>query len=88
MIGNSINDLSINDLGNSERLARLYDPAYVHRVGLLNGGAPMQVCVEGRMLDNDEGTGTTTYARTLVRCLDTVGAEALILGDGNGPKRR
>jgi glycosyltransferase involved in cell wall biosynthesis len=81
-------DDSISDLGNSERLARLYDPAYVHRVGLLNGGAPMQVCVEGRMLDNDEGTGTTTYARTLVRCLDAVGAEALILGDGNGPKRR
>jgi len=75
-------------LSNIERLARLYDPAYVHRVENLNGGAPVRVCIEGRMLNDGEGTGVSTYARTLCHCLGEAGAEALILGDGDGDRPR
>ncbi|MDF0490493.1 glycosyltransferase family 1 protein [Sphingomonas sp. H39-1-10] len=77
-----------DSLSNSERLARLYDPSYVHRVETLNGGAPVRVCIEGRMLKDNEGTGVSIYAHTLTRCLGEAGAEALILGDGNAPKPR
>lgn len=79
-----------DDLSNSERLRRLYDPAYVHRVETLNGGAPVRVCIEGRMLLEDEGTGVSTYARTLASCLSQAGAVPLILGEekGSAPRSR
>ncbi|MBV2150018.1 glycosyltransferase family 4 protein [Sphingobium sp. AS12] len=69
-------------LSNIERLARVYDPAYVHRVETLNGGSPVRVCIEGRMLNDGEGTGVSIYARTLCNCLGEAGAEALILDNG------
>ncbi|MGI9376340.1 MAG: glycosyltransferase family 4 protein [Tsuneonella suprasediminis] len=78
----------IEGLNNSERLARLYDPAYVHRVEVLNGGAPVRVCIEGRMLNDDEGTGVSRYAHTLINCLDEAGAQALVLGEGDGARPR
>lgn len=76
------------DLSNIERLSRLYDPTYVHRVETLNGGAPVQVCIEGRMLKDGQGTGVSNYARTLSQCLSEAGAEPLILGDGDSDRPR
>lgn len=75
-------------LSNIERISRLYDPAYVHRVETLNGGSPVQVCIEGRMLKDGQGTGVSNYARTLSQCLGEAGAEPLILGDGYGDQQR
>ncbi|RIA46306.1 glycosyltransferase involved in cell wall biosynthesis [Hephaestia caeni] len=40
------------------------------------------------MLNDGEGTGVSTYARTLCNCLSEAGAEALILGDGDGHRPR
>lgn len=73
---------------NSDRLEYLYDPSYVRRIETLNGGAPVRVCIEGRMLRDGEGTGVSTYARTLMHCLGKAGAEALVLGDGAGRRPR
>ncbi|HEX7853223.1 MAG TPA: glycosyltransferase family 1 protein [Sphingobium sp.] len=75
---------------NMERLRALYDPNYISRVETLNGDAPVQVCVESRMLHDPSGTGVATYARVLSRCLEAAGAEPLILDDGraSGPVRR
>lgn len=75
-------------VSNIERLSRLYDPAYVHRVEKLNGGMPVQVCIEGRMLNDGQGTGVSNYARTLSQCLNEAGAEPLILGDGDSDRPR
>ncbi|EKU73409.1 glycosyltransferase involved in cell wall biosynthesis [Hephaestia caeni] len=75
-------------LSNMERISRLYDPTYVYRVEDLNGGVPVQVCIEGRMLKDGEGTGVTNYARTLNQCLHEAGAEPLILGDGDSNRPR
>lgn len=67
---------------NIERLSALYDPAYVRRIETLNGGAPVQVCLETRMLQDGAGTGVATYARVLARALGDVGAEPMLLNDG------
>lgn len=77
-----------SDISNIERLSRLYDPTYVHRVATLNGGHPVQVCIEGRMLKDGEGTGVSNYARVLSQCLDEAGAQPLILGDGDSDRPR
>ncbi|MBO9579623.1 MAG: glycosyltransferase family 4 protein [Sphingobium sp.] len=69
-------------LSNSERLLSIYDPNFVRRVETLNGGAPVQVCLESRMLLDQSGTGVATYARVLASCLEGAGAKALILDDG------
>ncbi|WP_213979265.1 glycosyltransferase family 1 protein [Sphingomonas sp. dw_22] len=69
-------------MSNVERLRLLYDPNYVGHVGTLNGGAPVQVCMESRMLNDQSGTGVATYARVLADCLAAAGAEPLILDDG------
>jgi len=66
-----------------ERLRQLYDPDYVRRVDTL-GGAPVQVCLETRMLGADAGTGVATYARTLAACLPAAGASLLLLSDQAG----
>jgi glycosyltransferase involved in cell wall biosynthesis len=76
------------DISNEERLSRLYDPAYVHRVETLNGGSPVRICIEDRMLNDSEGTGVSVYARTLMRCLGEAGGEALILGAGTDGRAR
>lgn len=72
---------------NAERLAQLYDPAYVRRVETLNGGMPVQVCLETRMLQDGAGTGVATYARVLSRCLGPAGAVPILLDDGQGERR-
>lgn len=72
------------NLSNSERLHQLYDPNFVLRVETLNNGAPVQVCLESRMLHDATGTGVATYARVLATCLADAGAEPLILDDGRG----
>lgn len=69
-------------LPNGERLAQLYDPFYVHRVAQLGDGAPVQVCIDSRMLHADQATGVATYAQVLARCLADAGAVATIL-DGD-----
>lgn len=69
-------------LSNSERLRSLYDPNFVRHVETLNGGAPVQVCVESRMLLDQSGTGVATYARVLAACLEGAGAVPLVLDDG------
>ncbi|ATY34240.1 glycosyltransferase family 4 protein [Sphingomonas psychrotolerans] len=75
-------------LSNIERMRQLYDPNYVRRVDTLDE-APVQVCVEDRMLTAAAGTGVATYARTLAACLPAAGASPLLLGDGPaGPVRR
>lgn len=63
-----------------ERLRQLYDPNYVRRVDTL-GDAPVQVCLETRMLGAGPGTGVATYARTLAACLPAAGASLLLLSD-------
>lgn len=78
----------LEELSNSERIRKLYDPAYVHRVATLNGGAPVRVCIDGRMLREEQGTGVSIYARTLLRCLGEAGAEGLILGAGEDARVR
>lgn len=78
------------DLSNSERLRQLYDPNFVLRVETLNDGAPVQVCLESRMLHDAAGTGVATYARVLATCLAEAGAVPLILDDGragDSPRR-
>lgn len=72
------------DLSNSERLRQLYDPNFVRRVESLNDGAPVQVCLESRMLHDMSGTGVATYARVLAACLAEAGAVPLVLDDGRG----
>ena len=74
-------------LANSERLRQLYDPNFVRRVETLNDGAPVQVCLESRMLHDTSGTGVATYARVLATCLAEAGAVPLILGDGRSRAR-
>ncbi|MEP9360932.1 glycosyltransferase family 1 protein [Sphingomonas sp. KR3-1] len=63
-----------------ERLRQLYDPDYVRRVDTIQD-APVQVCLETRMLGAAMGTGVATYARTLAACLPAAGASLLLLGD-------
>lgn len=75
-------------LSNLERLRMLYDPAYVRRIDMFNGGAPVRVCIETRMLRDDAATGVATYARMLARCLPEAGAVPLLLDDGPVPRRR
>lgn len=70
-------------LSNVERLKALYDPDYVRRVDALDG-APVQVCLESRMLNGTAGTGVATYARMLAACLPAAGASPLLLDDGLG----
>lgn len=77
-----------SEFSNIDLLERLYDPAYVHRIETLNGGSPIQVCIEGRMLKDGQGTGVSNYARVLSQCLEDAGAELLILGDGDETQRR
>ena len=72
------------ELSNSERLMQLYDPNYVRRVETMNGDAPVQVCLESRMLHDTSGTGVATYARVLAGCLAAAGASPLVLDDGRG----
>jgi glycosyltransferase involved in cell wall biosynthesis len=75
-------------LSNVERLKALYDPNYVRRVDALDG-APVQVCLESRMLNEAAGTGVETYARMLAACLPAAGASPLLLDDGpNGARSR
>lgn len=62
---------------NQERLAALYDPAFVRHVA--GDGAPVQVCVDARMLDAAMGTGVATYARVLAACLQDAGASPALL---------
>ena len=68
---------------NVETIARLYDPGYVRRVETLGGDAPVQVCIETRMLGDQAGTGIATYARMLARCLAGAGAVPVLLDDGS-----
>ncbi len=63
---------------NEELLRRLYDPAYVRRVGMGRSLAPVQVCLDSRMLDV-RGTGVATYSSVLARCLPRTGAAAMVL---------
>lgn len=70
------------NLSNGERLRQLYDPSFVRRIETLHGGAPVQVCLESRMLEDSAGTGVATYARVLAACLAEAGAVPLILDDG------
>lgn len=65
---------------------QLYDPGYVRRVEILNGGAPVRVCLESRMLRDTAGTGVATYARVLARCLADAGASPLVLDDGGSSR--
>jgi glycosyltransferase involved in cell wall biosynthesis len=65
---------------NAERLARLYDPRYVRHIHAASQ-APVQVCLDARMLDVEAGTGVATYAAVLARCLAQAGAEGAVLGD-------
>lgn len=71
---------------------RLYDPAYVRRIETLGASAPVQVCLESRMLRDVQGTGVATYARMLADCLPDVGATPLVLDDdalaGGRPRQR
>lgn len=68
---------------NQERLAELYDPAFVRHVGA-GGGAPVQVCVDARMLRAEMGTGVATYARVLAGCLADAGAASATLDGAPG----
>lgn len=71
-----------------ERLRQLYDPNYVRRVDSFED-APVQVCLETRMLGASAGTGVATYARTLAACLPAAGASLLLLSDqapGEAPR--
>lgn len=74
---------------NEDLLRRLYDPAYVRRVGLGRPLAPVQVCLDSRMLDV-RGTGVATYSSVLARCLPRTGAAAMVLrqaGPGSASSR-
>jgi glycosyltransferase involved in cell wall biosynthesis len=73
---------------NADRIAQLYDPAYVRRVDG-DGGAPVQVCIDERMLGDARG-GVSTYARVLAQCLERAGAVPATLGDApvSGRPRR
>lgn len=71
-------------LSNSERIRQLYDSNFVRRVELLNDGAPVQVCLDSRMLCDVAGTGVATYARVLAGCLAGAGAVSVVLDDGRG----
>ncbi len=73
-------------LSNIERLKALYDPNYVRRVDALDG-APVQVCLESRMLNETAGTGVATYARMLAACLPAAGASPLLLDDDSNSAR-
>lgn len=73
---------------NRERLAALYDPAHVRHVGTGAAGAPVQVCVDSRMLRAEMGTGVATYARVLAACLAEAGAAPAVLDDAGAPRGR
>lgn len=77
----------MSSLSNIERLKALYDPNYVRRVDALDG-APVQVCLESRMLNGTAGTGVATYARMLAACLPAAGASPLLLDDDAAGKSR
>lgn len=66
---------------NSERIAQLYDPSYVCRVERFGDHAPVQVCIDSRMLQAEQATGVATYAQVLARCLPEAGAAAMVLDD-------
>src|ERR1700744_2876861 len=68
---------------NSDRLTRLYDPAYVCHMDE-GSDAPVQVCLDAAMLDADRGTGVATYAAVLRHCLKAAGAVPAVLGDERG----
>jgi glycosyltransferase involved in cell wall biosynthesis len=76
---------------NQDRLALLYDPAYVRRIGPISD-APIQVCIDGRLLDAKTGTGVVTYTQVLAGCLPQAGAAPAVLGDastaGAAPRAR
>jgi glycosyltransferase involved in cell wall biosynthesis len=69
------------------RLAELYDPTFVRHVAP-TGGAPVQVCVDGRMLAAVAGTGVATYAEVLARCLPEAGAAPAVLDQGPAARTR
>ena len=73
--------MNIVDLSNDERLRSVYDPNYIHYVAGTGSDCPVRVCMDGRMLADDAGTGVATYARTLARSLPGAGAEVLTLDD-------
>ncbi|NLS28358.1 D-inositol-3-phosphate glycosyltransferase [Sphingomonas sp. S2M10] len=66
---------------NLERLRALYDPHYVRHVESSHG-APVQVCLDSRVLQDAAGTGVATYARMLAKSLPDAGAAPLLLDDG------
>ena len=78
----------IAGLSNMERLRALYDPDHVSFVETLNDGAPVQVCIESRMLNDRSGTGVATYARTLANCVAAAGAQPVILDDASADGTR
>lgn len=72
---------------NLERLRALYDPHYVRHVETSHA-APVQVCLDSRVLQDAAGTGVATYARMLAKSLPDAGAAPLLLDDGgNGSAR-
>ncbi|WP_083528704.1 glycosyltransferase family 1 protein [Hyphomicrobium sp. CS1BSMeth3] len=64
---------------NETLLRRIYDPHYVHT--LPSDGAPVQVCVDRRMLGS-YGTGVAVYAEVLASCLEAAGASPAFLSAG------
>lgn len=77
---------NIDSHDNYSLLRSIYDPTYVRRIGFARSLSPVQVCLDGRMLDM-RGTGVATYAATLARCLPGTGAEPMVLRQSLGSER-
>lgn len=80
----------VGETSNVDRIRAAYDPDHVRHLRSSDAAAPIQVCMDARMLLQPSGTGVATYAEMLARCLPAVGAEVLILDDQRaaGPRSR